>query len=159
MTATPPATASDHGAVLALHTVGPVLLDALRKFDPRYLWHNPVLLLTEIGAALTTLIAVAEPFVGGAMPSGGTAMPAGFTGMLAIGFWACLFTATLAESIAEGRGRSQTASLRRAQPDTTASRVADYDRAKDPAARSAVARCCGARPRSTSRSSPVTRER
>ncbi len=139
MTATPPATASDHGAVLALHTVGPVLLDALRKFDPRYLWHNPVLLLTEIGAALTTLIAVAEPFVGGAMPSGGTAMPAGFTGMLAIGFWACLFTATLAESIAEGRGRSQTASLRRAQPDTTASRVADYDRAKDPAARSAVA--------------------
>ena len=115
-----------------------LLLDALRKFHPRYLWHNPVLLLTEAGAALTTLIAIAEPFIGGAMPSGGTVLPAGFTWALAIGFWGCLFTATLAESIAEGRGRSQTESLRQGQTITTTHRVHGYDPSRDRAALNAV---------------------
>lgn len=127
-------------SVIAVSTLGTVLLDALRKFDPRYLWHNPVLLLTEIGAALTTLFAVAEPFVGGQAPSGGTIMPAGFTWMLAAGFWACLYTATLAESIAEGRGRAQTASLRRSRTGTTARLVVGYDLVHDPAALSATVR-------------------
>ena len=124
-------------AVFSPRAVGPVLLDALRKFDPRYLWHNPVLLLTEIGAALTTVIAIAEPFVGGPMPSGGTELPPGFTWLLAIGFWACLYTATLAESIAEGSGRSQTESLRQSRPQTMACRIVGYDYAKDRAARTA----------------------
>ncbi|MDR2998807.1 MAG: potassium-transporting ATPase subunit KdpB [Microbacterium sp.] len=124
--------------VIAVSTIGTVLLDALRKFDPRYLWHNPVLLLTEIGAALTTFIAIAEPFAGGAMPSGGTEMPAGFTWLLAAGFWACLYTATLAESIAEGRGRAQTEYLRRSRSGTTARRVLEYDRAKDPSAQTSA---------------------
>lgn len=124
-------------AVFSLRAVGPVLLDALRKFDPRYLWHNPVLLLTELGAALTTVIAIAEPFVGGPMPSGGTVLPPGFTWLLAIGFWACLFTATLAESIAEGAGRSQTESLRQSRPQMMACRIVGYDSAKDRAARAA----------------------
>lgn len=121
-------------SVISLPALRTVILDALRKFDPRYLWHNPVLLLTEAGAALTTLIAIAEPFVGGARPSGGTAMPAGFTWALAIGFWVCLFTATLAESIAEGRGRAETASLRQAARSTPAHRVVGYDPTRDRAA-------------------------
>ncbi|MBN9613579.1 MAG: potassium-transporting ATPase subunit KdpB, partial [Actinobacteria bacterium] len=125
------------GAVFSLRAAGSVLVDALRKFDPRYLWHNPVLLLTEIGAALTTVIAIAEPFVGGPMPSGGTVLPPGFTWLLAIGFWACLYTATLAESIAEGSGRSQTESLRQSRPETVACRIVGYDYAKDRPARSA----------------------
>lgn len=122
--------------VISPAAIRTVLVDALRKFDPRYLWRNPVLLLTEVGAALTTLIAIAEPFVGGARPSGGTVMPAGFTWALAVGFWVCLFTATLAESIAEGRGRAQTASLRQAANSTVAHRVRDYDHGRDRAARS-----------------------
>lgn len=126
------------GDVIAVSTIGTVLADALRKFDPRYLWHNPVLLLTEAGAALTTLIAIAEPFAGGPLPSGGTTMPAGFTWMLTAGFWACLYTATLAESIAEGRGRAQTASLRRSPSGTTAHLVADYDRGRDAGAAAAT---------------------
>ncbi|GAA3583604.1 potassium-transporting ATPase subunit KdpB [Klugiella xanthotipulae] len=125
-------------SVLAPTAIRAVLLDALRKFNPRYLWHNPVLLLTEVGAALTTCIAILEPFVGGAMPSGGSVMPPGFTWALAIGFWVCLFTATLAESIAEGRGRSQTESLRHARNSTMARRICDYDYAKNRAARGAV---------------------
>ncbi|GAA1793965.1 potassium-transporting ATPase subunit KdpB [Leucobacter iarius] len=122
-------------AVIALRTLGPVLLDALRKFDPRYLWHNPVLLLTEVGAALTTVIAILDSIAGTEQPSGGTQMPFGFTWALAAGFWACLFTATLAESIAEGHGRQQTESLRRSNATETACRVAGYSRSKDPAVR------------------------
>lgn len=128
----------DEASVITPNTIGTVILDALRKFDPRYLWHNPVLLLTEAGAVLTTVVALAEPFLGGAAPSGGTVLPQGFTWMLVAGFWFCLFTATLAESIAEGRGRSQTAALRRSRATIGAHRVADYDAAKDPSARSAV---------------------
>ncbi|MFD5598844.1 potassium-transporting ATPase subunit KdpB [Leucobacter sp. NPDC058333] len=133
------------GSVITRNTIAPVLRDALRKFDPRYLRHNPVLMLTEAGAALTTIIAIAEPFVGGARPSGGTDLPAGFTWMLAVGFWVCLFTATLAESIAEGRGRSETASLRRSRSVTNARRVTAYDALRDPAARSATIETVDAR--------------
>ena len=43
------------------------LPDAVRKLDPRELWHNPVMLLVEVGAALTTVLAVAEPFLGGSL--------------------------------------------------------------------------------------------
>jgi K+-transporting ATPase ATPase B chain len=128
---------SGFGSVLSPKAIWPVLLDAFRKFDPRYLWHNPVLLLTELGAVLTTVIAIMEPFAGGARPSGGTTMPTGFTWALALGFWVCLFTATLAESIAEGRGRSQTESLRQARKVSTSHRVLDYNFAKDRAARTA----------------------
>lgn len=124
--------------VLSPSAIRTVLIDALLKFDPRYLWHNPVLLLTEIGAALTTAIAIVEPFVGGAMPSGGSMMPPSFTWLLAIGFWMCLFTATLAESIAEGRGRLQTQSLRQAGTSVVTRRVLNYDQAKDRAAREAA---------------------
>ncbi|QIM16729.1 potassium-transporting ATPase subunit KdpB [Leucobacter insecticola] len=124
--------------ILAPSEIRAVLIDALRKFDPRYLWRNPVLLLTEVGAALTTVIAIAEPFLGGARPSGGTVMPPGFTWALALGFWLCLYSATLAESISEGRGRKQTQSLRQVRTDTIAKRVINYDYAKDRGAKHAV---------------------
>ena len=37
---------------------------ALRKLDPRELWRNPVMLIVEVGAALTTALAIATPFLG-----------------------------------------------------------------------------------------------
>ncbi|HEX3679927.1 MAG TPA: hypothetical protein VHU90_09420, partial [Galbitalea sp.] len=37
---------------------------ALRKLDPRVMWHNPVMFVVEIGAALTTVLAIAQPFEG-----------------------------------------------------------------------------------------------
>ena len=36
------------------------LPDALRKLDPRTLWRNPVMLIVEIGAAFTTVLAVSR---------------------------------------------------------------------------------------------------
>ena len=39
------------------------LPDALRKLDPRTLWRNPVMLIVEIGAVFTTVLAVRDPSV------------------------------------------------------------------------------------------------
>ncbi len=111
---------------------------ALRKLNPAALWRNPVMLLVWVGAALTTLIAIAEPFLGGPEQSAGTAVPFGFTAGIAIWLWLTVLFANLAESVAEGRGKAQAASLRKTRTSTMASRVDSYDEAMDAAAERAT---------------------
>jgi K+-transporting ATPase ATPase B chain len=81
---------------------------ALHKLDPRELVSNPVMLVVEIGAAATTVMAVLDP----------TTMAVGVT----IWLWLTVLFGTLAESVAEGRGKAQAASLRALQQETTARR-------------------------------------
>ncbi|MFE7845462.1 potassium-transporting ATPase subunit KdpB [Microbacterium sp. NPDC057407] len=100
---------------------------ALRKLNPAALWRNPVMLLVWAGAALTTVIAIAEPFLGGAGDSGGTPVPAGFTWGIAVWLWLTVLFANLAESVAEGRGKAQAASLRKTRTTTTARRAVRYE--------------------------------
>ena len=107
---------------------------ALRKLDPRQMWRNPVMFIVEIGAVYTTILAIAEPFLGGAADSGGSAVPASFTWGIAVWLWLTVLFANLAESVAEGRGKAQAESLRKTRTSTTANRVTGYDEAKDPAA-------------------------
>ncbi|TIH37087.1 potassium-transporting ATPase subunit KdpB [Subtercola vilae] len=109
---------------------------AFRKLHPREMWHNPVMFIVEIGAALTTALAIAEPFIGGSGSSGGTAVPASFTWGIAIWLWLTVLFANLAESVAEGRGKAQADSLRKTRTSTTANRVTGYDPAVDPMAES-----------------------
>lgn len=94
---------------------------ALRKLDPRQMWRNPVMLLVEVGAALTTAIAIAEPFVGGA-----SSLAPSFTAGIAIWLWITVIFANLAESVAEGRGKAQAASLRATRTSTPAHRLGSY---------------------------------
>ena len=108
---------------------------ALRKLNPAAQWRNPVMFLVWVGAALTTLIAIAEPFLGGPEASGGTAVPAGFTWGIAVWLWLTVFFANVAESVAEGRGKAQAATLRTTRSTTTARRVTGYDARTDAAAR------------------------
>ena len=107
---------------------------ALRKLDPRQMWRNPVMFIVEVGAAYTTVLAVAEPLLGGAAESGGSAVPASFTWGIAIWLWLTVVFANLAESVAEGRGKAQAESLRSSRTGTTAARVDHYDESGDPAA-------------------------
>ncbi|MFB4350782.1 potassium-transporting ATPase subunit KdpB [Microbacterium sp. CR_7] len=104
---------------------------ALRKLDPRDQWRNPVMFIVWIGAALTTLLAVAEPFLGGPAASGGSSVPWSFTGIIAVWLWLTVVFANLAESIAEGRGKAQADTLRKTRTSTTAHRVDGYDPATD----------------------------
>ncbi len=86
-----------------------VLVGALRKLDPRQLVGTPVMLVVEIGAAATTVMSIVDP----------TAM--GW--LVTVWLWLTVLFGTLAESVAEGRGKAQAASLRALQQETTARRV------------------------------------
>ncbi|MFI2663501.1 potassium-transporting ATPase subunit KdpB [Micromonospora carbonacea] len=88
------------------------LPDALRKLDPRTLWRNPVMLIVEIGAAFTTVLAVADPSV--------------FAWAITIWLWLTVLFANLAEAVAEGRGKAQAATLRQAKKDTIATRLVGW---------------------------------
>ncbi|KRE29947.1 potassium transporter KtrB [Agromyces sp. Soil535] len=110
------------------------LPSALRKLDPRQMWHNPVMFIVEIGAALTTVIAIAEPFLGGPETSGGTTVPVAFTWGIAIWLWLTVVFANLAEAVAEGRGKAQADTLRQTRTSTVAHLVTRYDEVSDAAA-------------------------
>ena len=103
---------------------------AFRKLDPRLMWRNPVMFLVEVGAALTTVIAITEPFVG-RESSGGTLLAPSFTPGIAIWLWITVLFANLAESVAEGRGKAQAASLRETRTSTIARRVVGYVEGSD----------------------------
>ena len=105
-----------------------------RKLDPRIMVRNPVMFVVEVGAALTTVLAFAELFLGGPAESGGSPVPTGFTWAIAGWLWLTVLFANLAESVAEGRGKAQAESLRRTRSDTVAVRVADHDPRYDAAA-------------------------
>ncbi|MGN6197707.1 potassium-transporting ATPase subunit KdpB [Humibacter sp.] len=99
--------------------------DALRKLNPRELWHNPVMFIVEVGAALTTVLAIVQPFLSD-QGVGGTTSSVAFTWWIAVWLWLTVVFATLAEAVAEGRGKAQAASLRATRTTTTAHRVVGY---------------------------------
>jgi K+-transporting ATPase ATPase B chain len=113
---------------------------AFRKLDPRLMWHNPVMFVVEVGAVLTTVLAVVEPLTGGPQDSGGTATPASFTVGIAVWLWLTVLFANLAEAVAEGRGKAQADSLRQTRSSTTALVVDGYDATGDPGAERAGTR-------------------
>ncbi|NNN34256.1 potassium-transporting ATPase subunit KdpB [Streptomyces sp. S3(2020)] len=88
------------------------LPDALRKLHPRVLVRNPVLFVVSVGAVLTTLSALLHPAV--------------FTWVISLWLWLTVVFANLAEAVAEGRGKAQAESLRRARTDTVALRLLDW---------------------------------
>ncbi|ALX66207.1 potassium-transporting ATPase subunit KdpB [Microbacterium sp. XT11] len=107
---------------------------ALRKLNPATLVRNPVMLLVWVGAAFTTALAVAEPFLDAPRESGGAPVPALFTASIAAWLWLTVLFANVAESVAEGRGKAQAATLRRTRSHTVARRVPHYDAQSDAAA-------------------------
>ena len=117
-----------------LSQLGRALPGALRGLDPRKQIHNPVMFIVWLGAVLTTALAIAEPFIGGPATSGGSPVPGTFTAAIALWLWLTVLFANIAESIAEGRGRAQAASLRNTRTSTTACLVESYDGDGDPAA-------------------------
>ncbi|AZS42912.1 Potassium-transporting ATPase ATP-binding subunit [Microbacterium oleivorans] len=114
--------------------IAAALPGAFRKLDPRAQWRNPVMFIVWLGAALTTVLAVLEPFTGGPSDSGGTAVPVSFTGIIAAWLWLTVLFANVAESVAEGRGKAQAETLRKTRTSTVAHRVTGYDERTDAAA-------------------------
>ena len=90
------------------------LVESLRKLDPRHMWGNPVMLVVEIGAFITTILTF----------TGEADTPRWFSGIVAVWLWLTVIFGNFAEAIAEGRGRAQAAALR-AMRTTTTARLAD----------------------------------
>jgi potassium-transporting ATPase ATP-binding subunit len=101
---------------------GPVMRQALwaslLKLDPRVQFHNPVMLVVEIGAAITTVGWLIQVF--GGDPLGGGDEPAWFTFTVTVWLWLTVVFANLAEALAEGRGKAQAAALRAMRTETIA---------------------------------------
>ncbi|WP_327641036.1 potassium-transporting ATPase subunit KdpB [Kribbella sp. NBC_00482] len=85
------------------------LPDALRKLDPRVMWKNPVMFVVEVGAAGSTVLAFTDSSV--------------FVWWIVVWLWLTVIFANLAEAVAEGRGKAQAETLRRAKTETTARRL------------------------------------
>ncbi|WP_374992916.1 potassium-transporting ATPase subunit KdpB [Streptomyces lydicus] len=84
--------------------------DALRKLDPRVMVKSPVMFVVEVGSVLTTLFAVTSP-------------TDWFGWAIAAWLWLTVLFANLAEAVAEGRGKAQADTLRKAKTDTVARRL------------------------------------
>ena len=101
---------------------GPAIGDSFKKLDPRLMVKNPVMFVTMVGAVLTTVGIF-------------TCVPneRGFVAQLAIWLWFTVLFANFAEAVAEGRGKAQAESLRKARKDTIARRLKDGREEKVPA--------------------------
>ncbi|WGL51563.1 potassium-transporting ATPase subunit KdpB [Nocardioides sp. BP30] len=95
-------------SILTADQLVAALPGAVRKLDPRALLGTPVMLIVEIGAAATTVLSVVNPSVMG--------------WLVTVWLWLTVLFGNLAESVAEGRGKAQAASLRALQEETIARR-------------------------------------
>ena len=93
--------------------LAPALVDTLRKLDPRAQWRNPVMFVVYIGSIITTAMWAHSL-------RGGVDAPSSFILSISIWLWLTVLFANFAEALAEGRGKAQAASLRKATTSTMA---------------------------------------
>ena len=80
------------------------------KLDPRQLWRNPVIFVTAVVAAMTTLLGLRD-------------LASGVEGALvalhiSVWLWLCAYFANFAEALAEGRGKARADTLRSTKSET-----------------------------------------
>ncbi|PNG19720.1 potassium-transporting ATPase subunit KdpB [Streptomyces cahuitamycinicus] len=92
------------------------LPDACRKLDPRVMVKAPVMFVVLVGSVVTTVLAIKDP-------------GDWFGWVITAWLWLTVVFANLAEAVAEGRGKAQADTLRKAKTDTVARRLAgDVDK-------------------------------
>jgi K+-transporting ATPase ATPase B chain len=91
------------------------LLDSLVKLDPRNMMKNPVMFVVEVGSVATTILLIRDVLRHqGAF---------GFNLQITLWLWFTVLFANFAEAMAEGRGKAQADSLRKARAETIANRL------------------------------------
>jgi K+-transporting ATPase ATPase B chain len=91
------------------------LLDSLVKLDPRNMMKNPVMFVVEVGSVATTILLIRDMLRHqGAF---------GFNLQITLWLWFTVLFANFAEAMAEGRGKAQADSLRKARAETIANRL------------------------------------
>src|SRR5580704_9647981 len=92
--------------------------DAFRKLNPATLWKNPVMFIVEVGSVWTTCLSISEH--------------TSFAIITTIWLWLTVLFANLAEAVAEGRGKAQAESLRKAKTTTMARLLEGWKPGADP---------------------------
>jgi K+-transporting ATPase ATPase B chain len=100
-----------------LPIVKQALVDALRKLSPRHQLRNPVMFTVFVGSLVTTGLFLQ------ALADQGDAPP-GFILAITLWLWFTVLFANFAEAMAEGRGKAQAASLRKARHQIQAKKLA-----------------------------------
>ncbi|MBA1142553.1 potassium-transporting ATPase subunit KdpB [Mesorhizobium neociceri] len=113
---------SKSAVIMDARILWPAIGGAFRKLDPRTLIKNPVMFVVAIVSALTTVLFVRDRFTGGG--------DFGFTLQIIIWLWFTVLFANFAEAVAEGRGKAQADSLRKARTETQAKLLSGEDRSK-----------------------------
>jgi K+-transporting ATPase ATPase B chain len=93
-------------------------IDSVVKCNPRHMVRNPVMFVVEIGSVLVTVLFIRD------VRTADTAENV-FAGLVAAWLWFTVLFANLAEAMAEGRGKAQAATLRKARTETMAQRRRD----------------------------------
>jgi potassium-transporting ATPase ATP-binding subunit len=94
----------------------PAIGDSFKKLNPITLAKNPVMFVTEVGAAITTVLLVT-----------GHGANFGFQFQIALWLWFTVLFANFAEAMAEGRGKAQARALRSTRTQTFANRLRGND--------------------------------
>jgi len=87
------------------------LVDALVKLDPRTMMKNPVMFVVEVGSVVTTVLLF------------GGKQSFAFNLQITLWLWFTVLFANFAEAMAEGRGKAQADTLRKARSETEARRL------------------------------------
>ncbi|MFH8467829.1 potassium-transporting ATPase subunit KdpB [Streptomyces sp. NPDC017991] len=97
------------------------LPDAFRKLDPRVMVKSPVMFVVLVGSVLTTVFSFKDP-------------GDWFGWTISAWLWLTVVFANLAEAVAEGRGKAQADTLRKAKTDTVARRLSTDSGSEEPVA-------------------------
>src|ERR1700758_1151291 len=104
--------ASHHKSIWDLKLVRGATWSSLLKLNPRNMMGNPVMFVVEIGSVITTILLILHPHAA-----------FGFNLQITLWLWFTVLFANFAEAMAEGRGKAQAETLRRARSETMANRL------------------------------------
>lgn len=90
------------------------ILGSFQKLDPRYMIKNPVMFVVEVGFWITLALTFFPTLFGG------DARYQVYNGIVTLILFVTVLFANFAESVAEGRGKAQAASLKKTKQDTKA---------------------------------------
>ena len=97
--------------------IGPAIIDAIKKLNPRTQWRSPVMFVVYVGSIITTLLFIQSLTGQGEANSG-------FILATTVWLWFTVLFANFAESMAEGRSKAQAASLRALKQTVMAKKLA-----------------------------------
>ncbi len=99
-----------------LKIVRRAIVDSILKLDPRHMMANPVMFVVEVGSVITTVLLFRDK------------TNFGFNLQITLWLWFTVLFANFAEAMAEGRGKAQADTLRKARSETIANRIVSGDR-------------------------------